>query len=83
MVLTNSAALASCASWALQRGKMISGAHVILYSKNPDADRAFFPGGGGLRLSQTKHSTALGLGKISHRKTRGTCRGIQCAWKHE
>src|SRR5262245_27100960 len=24
------------------RGRMISGAHVILYSMNPDADRAFF-----------------------------------------
>ena len=42
MVLTYSSALALRGFWQLRRGKMISGAHVILYSKNPDADRAFF-----------------------------------------
>jgi hypothetical protein len=42
MVLTYSSALALRGFWQFRRGKMISGAHVILCSKNPEADRAFF-----------------------------------------
>ena len=41
--------------WKIRRGKMISGAHIVVYSKNAEADRAFFRDVLGLKSVDAGH----------------------------